>query len=210
MRLVTLTNQDKENFIMLFFSIADSSDESSFVEKPSVDVDRLIELNLRKICKGNKDAIGEIYDLTKNGVYGYILSILKNPDDAEDIMQDTYLKICNSADMYNAQGKPMAWIFTIARNLCLMKLRRGSRQVDLPDFEWEQLEGKNHTISTEDRMVLDAAFSQISSEESQIIMMHIISGLKHREIADILDMPLATVLSKYNRALKKLKKVISI
>ena len=48
----------------------------------------------------------------------------------------------------------------------------------------------------------------VSDEESQIVMLHAVAGLKHREIADMLDMPLATVLSKYNRALKKMRRII--
>lgn len=188
---------------MLFFSMLATEDTAE------EDIDKRIELNLRYISRGNTDAIGEIYDLTKNGVYGFILSILKNPDDAEDVLQDTYVKICSSADMYTPQGKPMAWIFTIARNLCLMKLRRNTRQVDIPDFEWDQIEAENSEFNTEDKMVLEAALSTLSEEESKIVMMHAVAGIKHREIADVLDMPLATVLSKYNRALKKLQKVLS-
>lgn len=192
---------------MLFFSMADSDADNN--KEADKDTDKLIETYLRRISRGNRDAIGDIYDLTRNGVYGFILSILKNPEDAEDVLQDTYIKICSSADMYTPQGKPMAWIFTIARNLCLMKLRKQTKQVDIPDFEWEQLESGNGDFGTEDRIVLKAALSQISDEESQIVMMHAVGGMKHREIADVLDMPLATVLSKYNRALKKLQKVLS-
>lgn len=191
---------------MLFFSMMGSEPIEEDAEK---NTDKLIELNLRRISNGDKDAIGEIYDLTKSGVYGFILSILKNPSDAEDVLQDTYIKICSSADMYTSQGKPMAWIFTIARNLCLMKLRRQTRQVDIADFEWEKIEDGNGEFGTEDRMVLEAAMTTITNEESQIVMMHAVSGMKHREIADVLDMPLATVLSKYNRALKKLQKALS-
>lgn len=187
---------------MFFFSMVQADDNAA------EDTDKLIELYLKRISRGNKDAIGDIYDLTKNGVYGFILSILKNPEDAEDVMQDTYIKICSSADMYVSQGKPMAWIFTIARNLCLMKLRRSSRQVDIPDFEWESIEADNSEFNTEDKIVLEAALSHLSEEESKIVMMHAVGGVKHREIADVLDMPLATVLSKYNRALKKLQKVL--
>lgn len=187
---------------MFFLTLAD---DSSVVEN---DRDKLIEQGLKRISRGNKDAIGDIYELTKTGVYGFILSILKNPEDAEDVMQDTYIKICSCADMYMPQGKPMAWIFTIARNLCLMKLRRSSRQVDIPDFEWDSIEGASGEFGTEDRIVLEAALSSISEEESQIVMLHAVAGMKHRELADFLDMPLATVLSKYNRALKKLQKAL--
>ena len=57
----------------------------------------------------------------------------------------------------------------------------------------------------EERLLLEAAFKQISDDERNIIVLHVLSGLKHREIAQLLELPLATVLSKYHRALKKLK-----
>lgn len=169
---------------------------------------KIIEKNLKKIAKGNTDAIGEIYELTQSSLYGYILSILKNPEEAQDVMQDTYIKICQSAALYTPQGKPMAWIFTIARNFSLMKLRGQTRYTDIEDFEWEQMTSGNSDFGVEDRMVLEAALSKISDEESQIVMLHAVGGMKHREIADMYGMPLATVLSKYNRAIKKLQNLI--
>ena len=63
----------------------------------------------------------------------------------------------------------------------------------------------SHDVTTEDRTVLTAALSTLSDEERQIIMLHVTAGLKHREIAQLLELPLSTVLSKYRRALSKLK-----
>lgn len=167
-----------------------------------------IEKLLRRIARGHRDAIGDIYDMTHTAVYGFVLSIVKNAEDAEDVLQDTYIKICLNADAYTSQGKPMAWIFTIARNLSLMKLRGRNRTEDIPDYEWEQIAAGNTAFRTEDQIVLQAALSKISEEESQIVVMHAVSGMKHREIAEVMDMPLATVLSKYNRAIKKLKAIL--
>ena len=186
---------------MLLFSTTD-------VSKYPEEADKKIEKDLKKIASGNTSAIGEIYDLTKSSLYGYILSILKNAQDTEDVLQDTYVKICQSANLYHSQGKPMAWIFTIARNLALMKLRSSSRYTDMEDFEWDKITSDNKDFHVEDKMVLDAALSTLGDDESQIVMLHAVGGMKHREIADMYDMPLATVLSKYNRAIKKLQKVI--
>lgn len=175
---------------------------------PEEDKSVLIERCLRRIARGHKDAIGDIYELTKAAVYGYILSILKNTEDAEDILQETYIKICLNADAYHSQGKPMAWIFTIARNLALMKIRQKKRITDIPEYEWEQIADGNSEFQSEDKIVLQAALTKISEEESQIVMLHAVAGMKHREIAQYMEMPLATVLSKYSRAIKKLQKIL--
>jgi len=182
--------------MLLFCSIEADSEK---------DKNKILEKSLKNIAKGNTDAISDIYDVVNASLYGYILSFLKNPEEAEDVLQDTYVKICQSAGLYHSQGKPMAWIYTIARNLSLMRLRSRSRFTDMEEFEWEQISSNNSDFHVEDRAVLEAALSKLSKEDSQIVMLHAVAGMKHREIADMYDMPLATVLSKYNRAIKKLK-----
>lgn len=189
--------------MLLLFSLDDDREENP---KDKIR-DKQIEFNLNRIKRGNTDAVAVIYDLTKSLVYGFILSILKNPEDAEDVLQDTYIKVCTSAGLYESQGKPVAWILTIARNLSLMKIRKQSRIVDIPDYAWEEL-ADDRRVSSEDKIVLSAALNRLSDEESSIVMLHAVGGVKHREIASVMDMPLATVLSKYNRALKKLRTIL--
>ena len=99
----------------------------------------------------------------------------------------------------------MAWLLAIARNLALMKLRERARTQDLPPEDWASFAIDSHDVTTEDRTVLAAALSTLSDQERQIIMLHVTAGLKHREIAQLLELPLSTVLSKYRRALSKLK-----
>ena len=62
---------------------------------------------------------------------------------------------------------------------------------------------------TEQKLLVKQALAKLQTEEMQIVTLHAVSGFKHREIAAIMEMPLATVLSKYHRALKKLKEIIS-
>ena len=61
------------------------------------------------------------------------------------------------------------------------------------------------TRAQEDKLALEAAMKCLGNEERQVVTLHALSGLNHREIAALLDMPLATVLSKYRRALVKLR-----
>ena len=62
--------------------------------------------------------------------------------------------------------------------------------------------------SSENRMILDMAFQILSEEECQIILLHAVVGLKHREIAENLQLSLSTVLSRYNRGIKKMRKLL--
>lgn len=99
----------------------------------------------------------------------------------------------------------MGWLLAMARNLALMKLRQGSRQEQLEDEEWDAIPAESPAVTPEDRQVLQQAMAALTDEERQVVMLHAVTGLKHREIAHLLEMPLATVLSKYHRALKKLR-----
>ena len=62
-------------------------------------------------------------------------------------------------------------------------------------------------MSAEDKMILAECLRNLSDEERRIVLLHTVSGFKHREIAKFLELPLSTVLSKHNRALKKLRKI---
>lgn len=102
----------------------------------------------------------------------------------------------------------MAWIFTIARNLAYMKLRKRKRVSLIAIEDAESVIGFSDVTNTEERIVLEAAFRVLNREERQIVMLHAVSGLKHKEISQIVKRPLSTVLSKYNRAIKKLEKAV--
>lgn len=161
---------------------------------------------IRLIGQDDQQAFQELYHTINSPLFAYILSLVQNTQDAEDILQETYLKIRAAAHLYQPQGKPMAWIFTIARNLSMMTLRKQKRNTDL---DMENLEN-NRLFATnmdiQDQLVLHTLLRDMEEAERSIILLHAVSGVKHREIAQALSIPLPTVLSKYNRGLKKLRR----
>ena len=120
-------------------------------------------------------------------------------------MQDTFVNVLQSATSYHPCGKAMAWILTITRNLALMRLRRFENKNVSFEEVYHTEDECDHFAQSENRMVLSSVLEKLSDDERQIVMLHAISGLKHREIAEMLDIPQATVISKYNRALGKLR-----
>lgn len=157
------------------------------------------------IASGNVDALHTLYECVSESVYGFVLSITKNSHDAEDVLQETFLTVYQKAVDYKPAGKPMAWIFTIAKNFALAKLKDKGRLRLLDDVETELGVTFAEIENTEQRLVIETAFKILNDEERQILMLHAVSGLKHREIAAIMNMPLNTVLSKYHRAIKKMR-----
>ncbi|WP_097006868.1 RNA polymerase sigma factor [Lacrimispora amygdalina] len=166
------------------------------------------EALLKKVAEGDQEAFQRLYQNTDRTMYSFILSIIKHPQDAEEIMQEVYLKIWTSAKSYKSQGKPLAWMFTIARNLCYMRFREQKHDSDIT---LEDLSGtETGEVCSEiemaaDKMVLLAALSILKEEEREVVLLHTSAGMKHREIAASLKIPLATALSRYNRAMKKLE-----
>lgn len=169
---------------------------------------KVLEALLAQIAAGDKQALGQLYERTHGAVFGFAMSMSQTPADAEDILHDTYLAVYSSAECYSAKGKPMAWIMTIAKNFARMKMRKAKRMLDADESDWGKYLSSKPEVSPDERILLQTAMKILSDEEQQIVMLHAVSGMKHREIAAILDIPTATVLSKYSRAIKKLRTVM--
>ena len=163
---------------------------------------------LQGVSAGDPAALAQLYRHTQASVYSFALSILKNAHDAEDVLHDCYVAVWHNASGYRSQGKPLAWMLTIARNLCLQRLRERRKTADVSGEDWESGLADNRGLSMEDRSVLLACMEELSDEERQIVTLHAVSGFKHREIAELMELPLPTVLSKYSRALKRLKQYL--
>jgi len=167
----------------------------------------LLEEYIDGMKEQNRKALVDFYEITKDAIYGFILSIIKNKEEALDIFQDAYIKLYENASKYQKEGKPLAWIMTIVKNLCYENLRKQKNNVDLEVLNNVGVVDK-HNKKVEDKMVLDLAFQMITLEERNIIMLHVIGGMKYREIAKLLNLPLSTVLSKYHRAIKRMKEIL--
>ncbi len=167
------------------------------------------DLDIKRIAEdGGTESLHDLYNKIYQSLYGYALSLTKNTHDAEDVLQETFISIHRSAGNYRPCGKPMAWIFTIAKNHARMKLRERNRADSLEEARIEDSDAFSHIGNSEARMVLQIALKALTDEERQIVTLHCVTGLKNREIAELMELPLNTVLSKYHRALKRMKEIL--
>ena len=157
------------------------------------------------IAGGEREALAELYQRTRSAVYGLALSYLKNAHDAQDLTQDVYVQVWDRAEQYRLIGSPMGWLLAVCRNLCLMRLRREERHAALSEEEWDAIPARECGLDADERALLQGALASLADEERRIVLLHAVTGLKHREIAALLELPLPTVLSKYHRALKKMR-----
>ena len=171
---------------------------------PAEERHRLQRMLLR-VAEGEREALAELYQHTRAAVYGLALSYLKNTHDAQDLTQDVYVQVWDCAAQYHSTGSPMGWLLTVCRNLCLMRLRREERHAALSEEEWDAIPAQECGLNADERTLLQGALASLADEERRIVLLHAVTGLKHREIAALLELPLPTVLSKYHRALKKMR-----
>jgi len=167
-----------------------------------------IEEYILNIGQDDVDSLKYLYDETRHILFGYALSIVKNRHDAEDILHDTYIQVHRYANKYTSAFKPLAWLLTITKNLCLAKLNEDDRKSDLSYEEWENNFKASEGISAEDKNLLYQCINTLEEPDKQIVILHSLSGYKHNEIAELLDISTNTVISKYNRAIKKLSEYV--
>ncbi len=162
------------------------------------------DLLIRKTGQGDMNAFEQLYNELSKGVYALALSIVKNKSAAEDIMQDTFVRVYNAASGFNSSGAGVAWIMRIARNLSITAV---SARISEPE---EKIDEEKSYIGTEasavDRLMLENALQALNDNERRIITLHAVTGLKLNEIANILDEPLGTIKWRHSEAMKKLRK----
>ena len=171
---------------------------------PVTDQDTLRRL-LTRIAAGEREALAELYHCTRAAVYGLALSYLRNAQDAQDLTQDVYVRVWDHAEQYRPTGSAMGWLLAVCRNLCLMRLRREERHAALSEEEWDAIPAQECGLDADEHTLLQQALASLADEERRIVLLHAVTGMKHREIAALLELPLPTVLSKYHRALKKMR-----
>ena len=158
-----------------------------------------------RIRRGEQDAFRELYEISYKPLYAFLLSCTLNVEDAQDLLQDTYIQILKNCQIYHEKGNPMAWMMKIAKNLFLMKCRE-EKNIPIDDRDMKNELGFDDITNVDNRILLEGMFELLSVEDRNLIIMHDIGGLRHREIAKLLDLPLGTVLSRYHRVIRKLQK----
>ena len=153
----------------------------------------------------NFDSFDEFYQLTSKILYVTIHDIVKSRPDTEDLMQDTYMKFLNNIDKCSTSWSPQAYLIKIGKNNAINFYNR-MKKVSYADDEYlDTLQEEQEESLGIDLEILEL----LKDNEKEIVKLHIVGNLKFREIADILDKPLGTILWSYNKAIKYLRKEVS-
>lgn len=162
---------------------------------------------IRQVASGDTTALEQLYTSYRTIVFRVAFSILHDKFLAEDVMQETFLKVQQKAASFRYGNNEKAWIITIARNTAIDTLKK--RQTEFPQETISDTAAPSNDITDNGASERYLQLIQpLSDLDRQIISLHLAGGLKHREIAQILDMNISAVKKRYERAIKKIAKMM--
>lgn len=160
---------------------------------------------LDKVREGDMAAFEEMYHELKTPVMTVAMRITGDRHAAEDVLQDVFVKLYQSLPDPRIK-KPRAYIFRMARNLAIDGIR-GQQPLNLDDYE-DTLQRSDPDAA--ERLDIEAAMMRLPIEQRQTVSLHLNGGLKFREIANITETPLGTVLWRYRKAIKRLQALLEV
>lgn len=173
-----------------------------------------------KASKNDVSAFEELILPYTNQLLSYTFRMLKSREDAEDALQETYLKVYKSLDKFEGNSSFKTWLYKVATNVCLDMLRKQKRQthqsLNVTDEDGEHEisipdETYSPEISAKKSAAMDAlkkAMDSLNEEHKIIITLRDINGLSYEEIAEATETNVGTVKSRINRARIHLRKLL--
>jgi len=175
---------------------------------------------VEKFIKGSQTSIETLINRHRNRVYTYIYLIVKNQQLAEDIFQDTFIKVVQSLKRgkYTDNGKFLSWVIRIAHNLIIDHFRR-EKQFNITtreDYETDIFNSRKLAYGTiEDEMVqsqiitdVRGLIDELPADQREVVMLRHYGGLSFKEIAEHTNVSINTALGRMRYALINLRKLI--
>jgi RNA polymerase sigma-70 factor (ECF subfamily) len=172
---------------------------------------------LAQVGNGDNEAFRKIYDRYSTPLYSLGMRMLRQPSEAEEALQDTFLKIWNNASKFDARkSRPFTWAVTIMRRTCIDRIRKLKRIPESVTFEptddqdWSTPEKVRETaVRHEMREQVQTALQNIPDKQQRALELALFSGMTHSEIANALEQPLGTVKSWLKRGLFQLRTTLT-
>lgn len=154
----------------------------------------------------DEESIKSLYIEMKRPIFILALSIVNDYHIAEDVLQETFIKVIKYAGDYKKGSNAKAWIFMIAKNTALNNLRKRSKEEIKDDLIIKDT--GNFTEDVEGTMEFIRLIEPLEQEEKEILALRLSAGLSHGEIANVLNISVLNARTKYSRAIKKLRKLV--
>jgi RNA polymerase sigma-70 factor (ECF subfamily) len=157
---------------------------------------------LRRLAEGDPTALAELYDALASLAYGIALRIVRDPGDAEDVVQESFLQAWRQADRYDpSRGTPQAWLSAIVRTRALDRVRRRAARRERA----HQAPATAGAPDPDAILAVRRALRALSPAQRRAIELAYYEDLSHSEIAARLGEPLGTVKTRIRAAMMRLR-----
>jgi RNA polymerase sigma-70 factor (ECF subfamily) len=186
-------------------------------------VDNVQELKLiSKVQAGDKQAFRELYENYYSRIYSMALSIMKSPEEAEEVVQESFVKAYLGIKNFKGESSFYTWLYRITRNMAIDVKRRLARRVlpSLEEPEFDRISSEDGilnsvTVSADQQLetkqslgVLGRALAKLSEEHRSVLLMREVEGFSYDEISRISGLNNGTVMSRLFYARKALQKAL--
>ncbi len=165
-----------------------------------------------RIRAGRTDALGELYDLYASSALGTALRVVKDREEAEDVVHDAFVAVWRKIDRFDPErGSLRGWLMTVVRNRAIDRVRARRPKVDLDEADERSLlrTGPNPTweaaLARTSASEVRAAIAVLPDEQRRALELAYFEGYTYREVADLTGVPPGTATGRLRLALAKLK-----
>lgn len=170
-----------------------------------------IEHLIARIALRDQSAFSALYDATSKKLFGICLHVLDHRGEAEEVLQEVYIRIWHKADSYAVTGhSPMTWLITIARNLAIDKLR--SRRAAMTTLDAEAVTiadarpgPEASAISRSEHSAMSACLEELDTDRADAVRRAYLDGDTYKDLAHRYDVPLNTIRTWLRRSLMTLR-----
>lgn len=182
-------------------------------------METIVNSRIKQVLKGDQNAYGEIVELYKDKIFQLCFRMLGNRHEAEDVAQEAFIRAYVNIQGFNQKKKFSSWIYRIATNLCIDRIRKKKPDYFL-DAEVPGTEGLNmysqissdhplpeeKLVSLELQETVQREIANLPEKYRAVIVLKYIEELSLNEISEILDLPLGTVKTRMHRGREFLRK----
>ncbi|HEU4871443.1 MAG TPA: sigma-70 family RNA polymerase sigma factor [Pyrinomonadaceae bacterium] len=172
-------------------------------------------LLLKAIAARDEAALAQLYDRYDRILFGLLMRILNNREEAEDVLQETFLQVWRkAADFDESRGRPFTWLVTLARSRGIDRLRTlASRErvaeAGAREVSEEISDAATDALKSEQRGLVSDALAKLPDEQKRPIMLAYFDGLTQSEIATHLGAPLGTVKTRMRTGMIRLRELLA-
>ncbi|WP_435416182.1 RNA polymerase sigma factor [Polaribacter aestuariivivens] len=175
--------------------------------------DEIVLINQLKNTSTREKAFRELISLYKQRLYWHIRKIVISHDDADDVLQNTFIKVYRNIDKFNQESKLFSWMYRIATNesITFINKRAKERNVDITDVQQHlasTLESDVYFSGDEIQLILQKAIATLPQKQQLVFNMKYFDELKYEEISEILETSVGALKASYFHAVKKIENYI--